>query len=85
MRQLDGITDSMGMSFSKLQERVKDRGAWHATVHVVAKSRTRQQLKENSKSWRFEKTMKIDKPLVRLIEHRKNRHSKVMRKFYEQS
>ena len=40
MRWLDNITDSMDMNFSKLQEIVKDRGAWHATVHGVAKSQT---------------------------------------------
>ena len=41
MRWLDGITDSMGMSLSKLQEMVKDREGWRAATYGITKSQTR--------------------------------------------
>ena len=57
MRWLDSITASMHMNLSKLGEIVEDRGAWHAVVHGVAKSKT---LNNNNNSSKKKKKRSVD-------------------------
>ena len=83
MRWWDGITDSVGMSLSKLQVMVKDREAWHAAVHRVTKEsdRTEQLNSNNLTEYRIQDKREPQNPRLSYV-HRALRLSHLLNKLF---